>query len=86
MVGKINTFRMNILFSFVANLIQVRTQDFARGRGSEAETCQCSEAGSCEQSELCVTGVPGPFKDPGSFWVQYQKLIKVVHYIALQSI
>ena len=37
--------------------------------GCEAESCQCSEAEACEQSEQFVAGVQGPLKGPGSFWV-----------------
>ena len=37
--------------------------------GSETESCRCSEAKSCERSEQIATGVQGPLKGPGSFWV-----------------
>ena len=36
---------------------------------SEAESCRCIEAKSCERSKQSVAGVQGPLKGPGSFWV-----------------
>ena len=45
-------------------------QGFGQGElpASEAESCQCSEAESHDQSKQCVAGIQGLLKGPGSFW------------------
>ena len=46
---------------------------------SEAESCQCSKAESCERSEHSAAGVQGPLKGPGSFWVFNAQICILTH-------
>ena len=47
----------------------MRIQDLVKGGApaSDAESCRCSGAESCERSVLSVAGVQGLLKGPGSF-------------------
>ena len=49
------------------------------GPASEAESCWCSEAESCKQSEQSVARVQGPLKGPGSFWVFNAQICILTH-------
>ena len=46
---------------------------------SEAESCQCSEVESREQSEHSAARVQGPLKGRGSFWVFDAQICILTH-------
>ena len=54
---------------------------FGQGRApaSEAESCRHSEAELRKQSEHSATGVQGPLKGPGSFWVFDAQICILTH-------
>ena len=46
---------------------------------SKAESCWCSEAESCEQSEQSAARVQSPLKGPGSFWIFNAQIYILTH-------
>ena len=53
---------------------------YCRVQIPEAESCRCSEAESCERSQLYVVGIQGLLKSPGSLCVFNAQICILPHW------
>ena len=52
----------------------------------EAESCRCSEAESCERSQLLVVGIQGLLESPGNLWIFNAQICILPHWRLLSLI